>query len=102
MNYDTKTCGNRIRQLRLESGLTQEKVASALNIDQSFYGRIELGKKGCSVDLFIQISDLFGVSLDYLILGRNIGTLSKNADMAQIKAEIGNAIDLLERIKLSL
>ncbi len=102
MNYDTKTCGNRIRQLRLESGLTQEKVASALNIDQSFYGRIELGKKGCSVDLFIQISDLFGASLDYLILGRHIGTLSKNVDMALLKAEIGNAIDLLERIKLSL
>ncbi len=102
MNYDTKECGKRIRQLRLESGLTQEKTASALNIDQSFYGRIELGKKGCSVDLFIQISALFGVPLDYLILGRHRGTLSKDADIAQLKAEIGNVIDLLEKLMLSL
>ena len=67
MNYDTKECGKRIRQLRLKSRLTQEQIANAVNVDQSFYGRIESGKKGCSVDLFIQLSVLFGVSLDYLI-----------------------------------
>ena len=70
MNYDIEKCGKRIRQLRIQKGLTQEKTANALNIDQSFYGRVETGKKGCSVDMFIQLSILFGVSLDYLILGR--------------------------------
>ena len=46
MNYDIEKCGKRIRQLRIQKGLTQEKTANALNIDQSFYGRVETGKKG--------------------------------------------------------
>lgn len=59
MNYNTKQSGERIRLLRIRAGLTQEKTANALNIDQSYYGRIETGKKGCSVDLFIQLAELF-------------------------------------------
>ena len=68
MIYDIKQSGLRIRQLRLKSGFTQEKIAEALGVDRSFYSRIESGKKGCSVDLLIQFSELYHVSLDYLIL----------------------------------
>ena len=45
MNYDMKHSGERIHQLLIKNGLTQEKTANALNIDQSYYGRIETGKK---------------------------------------------------------
>ena len=62
MYYDIEKSGERIRRLRIKNGLTQEKTANALNIDLSYYGRIETGKRGCPVDLFIQLSDLFGVS----------------------------------------
>ena len=99
MNYDTKECGKRIRQLRLKSRLTQEQVANAVNVDQSFYGRIESGKKGCSVDLFIQLSVLFDVSLDYLILGRYLGELPERTDVVQLKAGIEDLIDRLEKFK---
>lgn len=102
MNYNTKQSGERIRKLRIQNGLTQEKVANALNIDQSYYGRIETGKKGCSVDLFIQLSELFDVSLDYLILGRYFDTLSETTDMAQLKSDIGELIDRLARFKASI
>lgn len=70
MNYDMKKSGERIRQLRIQQGFTQESIAQMLNIDRSFYSRIEAGKNGCAVDLFIQLSGLFEVSLDYLILGK--------------------------------
>ena len=102
MNYDMKQSGERIRQLRIKNGYTQEKIAAALNIDQSYYGRIEAGKKGCSVDLFVQLSVLFGVSLDYLILGRYHTDLSKGEDMPQLKADIDELILRLERFKSSL
>lgn len=97
MHYDMKECGERIRQLRIESGLTQEKVATELNIDQSYYGRIEAGKKGCSVDLFIQLSALFRVSLDYLILGKR-----PDMDTTQLKADIKNVIVQLKRLDRTL
>ncbi len=102
MNYDLKECGERIHQLRIKAGLTQEKAANALNIDQSYYARIESGKKGCSVDLFVQLSDLFVVSLDYLILGRCPGILQEQADAEQLKADIETLIDRLKILKLSL
>ncbi len=102
MYYDMKNSGARIRQLRIKSGLTQEKIANALNIDQSYYGRIESGKKGCFVNLFIQLSALFGVSLDYLILGKYLGDLPVGADIAQIKTDVGRLIDCLERFRLAL
>ena len=69
MNYDIMQCGERIRQLRIQNGYTQESLAEKLNIDQSFLSRIESGRKGCSVDLFVQLSECFQVSLDVLILG---------------------------------
>lgn len=102
MNYDMKQSGERIRQLRIKSGLTQEKTANALNIDQSYYGRIETGKKGCSVDLFIQLAMLFNVSLDYLILGKYHDVIPKEADTAQLKTDIGELIDRLAKLKSSL
>ena len=55
MNYDMIRSGKRIQQLRMEKGYTQDELAAALNINRSFVSRIESGKKGCSVDLFIQL-----------------------------------------------
>ena len=102
MDYNMAKTGERIRQLRIKSGLTQEKVANLLNVDQSFYGSIETGKKGCSVDLFIQLSAFFGVSLDYLILGKVRGDLPNEADLKQLKTDLDDLIDQLERLKQSL
>lgn len=69
MNYDMKRSGAYIQNLRIQYGYTQEELARAVNIDRSFLSRIESGKKGCSVDLFIQFAEFFHVSLDELILG---------------------------------
>ena len=102
MAYDIQESSARIRQLRVQSGYTQEKLAEALNIDQSYYGRIETGKRGCSVDLFVQLSDLFGVSLDYLILGRSGSGLPEDAAVAQLKSDIVDLVGQLERFKTSL
>lgn len=102
MNYDIKRSGERIRQLRVKNGFTQAKTANALNIDQSFYGRIELGKRGCSVDLFIQISELFDVSLDYLIMGKADNVLLKESDVTQLKFDIEDLVKRLERLKTVL
>jgi len=102
MYYDTKKSGARIHQLRMKSGLTQEKTAEALNVDRSFYCRIESGKKGCSVDLFIQLSELFQVSLDYLILGKYPGAVPEGTDTIQLKKDITDMMTRLEQLKAIL
>lgn len=99
MNYDMKQSGDRIRQLRLKSRLTQEQAAGKLNIDRSFYGRVEAGRSGCSVDLLIQLSELFEVSLDYLILGRYSVASFKDNEKSLLKEDIDKVINKLEQIK---
>lgn len=102
MNYDMKECGKRVCQLRIKAGLTQQKVAELLNIDRSFYSRIEAGKSGCSVDLFVQLSGLFGISLDYLILGMHSRTLFANTERKMLKERIDKLTACLEQVRASL
>lgn len=99
MSYDMKQSGERIRQLRVRAGYTQEKMAEELNIDRSFYGRIETGKKGCSIDLLVRVSLMFNVSLDYLILGRCSVDVLHSVDQMLLKENIQELIDHLERVK---
>ena len=102
MNYNMKQSGDRIRQLRIKNGFTQEKIAETLNIDRSFYSRSEAGKKGCSIDLFIRLSELFNVSLDYLILGRYCDSIVAYNDKAQLKEDIERLESHLEQFKKTL
>ncbi len=97
MYYDIEQSGERIRQLRIQNGYTQERLAEKLNIDQSFLSRIESGSKGCSVDLFVQLSKLFHVSLDVLILG-----LEAEDSRVQLKANIGRLINQLSQLQKQL
>ena len=99
MYYDMKKSGARIRQLRTQSGLTQEQASEVLNINRSFYSRIETGQKGCSIDLFIRLSTLFEVSLDYLILGKTQENSLNCTNTAQLKADIEQLITHLEQFK---
>ena len=43
------TVSEKIRLLRLEKNYTQEYVAAQLELSQSYYGRIENGKRTISV-----------------------------------------------------
>ena len=95
MIYDIKRSGERIRQLRIQYGYTQEKLAGELNIDRSLLSHVEAGKRGCSVDLLIQLADIFDVSLDLLVL-------DKEKSRNQLKADITELISRLETLKREL
>lgn len=70
MYYDIVESGKRIQELRKAHGLKQTQLAERLNISLDHMKKIESGQRGCSVDLFVGISDYLDVSLDLLILGK--------------------------------
>ena len=70
MYFDLVATGKRIKGLRKENKMTQEKLAEKLNISRVHMANIEIGDKAPSIDLFIVMSEFFGVSLDYLVLGK--------------------------------
>ena len=51
------------------------------------------------MDLLIQFSEIFHVSLDYIILGKNRGNLFESEKRNQLKCEVSNLIDQLEVFK---
>ena len=101
MAYDIKQSGERIRQFRIQGGYTQEKLAGALNIDRSLLSHIEAGKRGCSVDLLIQLSGFFDVSLDLPVLGKQAAALDKS-DKNTLKSDITELVRRLEAFKEKL
>ena len=96
MNYDMKQSGTRIQNFRIQYGYTQEELAKAVNIDRSFLSRIESGKKGCSVDLFIQLAEFFHVSLDELILGKESESFFCAKSKRKLNADITALINHLK------
>lgn len=58
-----------LRDLRKNTGLTQEEVAKFLNITRGAYANIEGGKREPDFATISALADYFGVSVDYL-LGR--------------------------------
>ena len=58
-----------IKDIRLRKGLTQSDVAAALGVSSVVYSRYETGKRQPSIDMLIQMADIFGVTVDFL-LGR--------------------------------
>ena len=72
MYYDQKESGKRIAALRKEKGMTQEQLAEKLNISYSMMAKIEIGNKGISIDLLIELTVFFDVSMEYIILGHEL------------------------------
>ncbi|MDE6149434.1 MAG: helix-turn-helix domain-containing protein [Ruminococcus sp.] len=56
----------RIRDMREDNDLSQEKVAEVLEITRQQYQLYESGKREMPMHLFITLAQHYGVSLDYL------------------------------------
>jgi transcriptional regulator with XRE-family HTH domain len=68
--------GARLRMLRLQHGLSQSDLAQKLDLKRRGYiSNLEAGRKTPSLDLTVQIADLFGVTTDSL-LGAQEGTVN--------------------------
>lgn len=57
----------RIKELRESKGLTQQQTADTLNLALSTYRSYETGTREPSVEVLIQLSELYNVSLDWLL-----------------------------------
>lgn len=102
MSYDMKESGKRIQQLRIQHSYSQQQLAKELNIDRSHLSHIESGERGSSIDLLIQFSAFFHVTLDYIIMGKNDSSLQTPKNGAQLKREISDLINHLKSFQSAL
>lgn len=62
----TAKIGNRIRELRTQTGLSQEKFAQKIGMDRTYFASVELGKRNISIVNIKKIANGLEISLSEL------------------------------------
>lgn len=86
--YDIEATAKRIRELRISHGYSQERLAELLSVDRRHIARLENGARGCSVDLLLQMSELFAVSVDYLLTGKQLQNVILKKKLEAVAKEL--------------
>ncbi len=57
----------RIRDLRIDRGLTQREVAALLHVSQNTYSQYEVGTNRFPLDAVAELARFYNTSIDYLV-----------------------------------
>ncbi len=91
---DNCVVGERIRDLRLERGMTREDLAEAAELSTSFLYEIETGKKGFSAYTLGNLARALGVQTDYILLGRVRKKEEKKLPQVEGKATLDSLLNI--------
>lgn len=76
----SSTFASRLKALRKQHKLMQKDIADKLGISESAYGFYEQGRREPSLDTINQLSDIFNVSVDYLVNGTSDAVPRESTD----------------------
>lgn len=65
----SKRFGDRVRELRTQKGMSQEKFALQIDMDRTYLASVESGKRNISLENIKKIADGFGITLEELFEG---------------------------------
>ena len=65
----TKDLGDRIKELRQKTSLSQEKFALKIEMDRTYFASVEAGRRNLAIVNIKKIADGLGVSLSELFEG---------------------------------
>ncbi|MCI8470183.1 MAG: helix-turn-helix transcriptional regulator [Clostridia bacterium] len=82
---------NRIKELRNEKGLMQSDVAKYIGKSERLVGFYENGERDPNTDTLLKLSELFDVSVDY-ILGKSDSKDSKSVNLNDIDIAFASGI----------
>ncbi len=58
---------DRVKDLREDHDLTQQKLAEALGITQRKYSYVETGTQPLTAELLVKLAGFYGVTTDYIL-----------------------------------
>ena len=65
----TDKIGNRIRELRSRTGLSQEKFAQKIGMDRTYFATVESGKRNISLQNIEKIANGLNITISELFEG---------------------------------
>lgn len=86
-----KSLGEKIRKLRKDAGLSQEKLSQMLQMNRVSLSQIETGERGISAEEIAKFAKIFGVSTDTLLglkKGIKVTLIKKEDTLSKRKAEV--------------
>lgn len=89
----------RLKQLRMERGMTQAQVARHVGVTRSAFSAYENGTRYPSYDTLINLAHLFSVSTDFLLCVDNRHFVDVSGLTAEETAAIKNMVNLLRSKK---
>lgn len=89
---------NRIRSLRKKLKMTQEQMVEQLFIDQTTLSMYECGNRDIPVSILMELSTIYGVSVDYLLCKSDFAVLDDELVRTQTKELIDSlsAVQVIE------
>lgn len=91
--------GSKIKAARVAAQLTQEQVAEALGVTRQTLSNWENGKTYPDIVSVIKMSDLYGVSLDHLLKGKEEPPMSEYIEYLE---ESTNTVKSQHRLSLTI
>lgn len=95
---DENKMGDRLAILRVNAHYSQEKIAEKLNMDAKAYGKYERGKTHPSLDIVIALSDIYKVSTDYILTGKEHSGSQRVSSMLE-KYDADTQVHILEMLE---
>ena len=74
---DFRAIGQKIKERRLDQGVTQEHIANLLDVNPSHISNIECGRANPSLTILVKIANILQCSVDYFISGEYTFRLDK-------------------------
>ena len=76
--------GERLRELRLERGFTQEEIAFRADITPSYYGQIERGTANPTISILNKICEVMGIRITDIFTEANTNLFNIDKTSTQI------------------
>lgn len=96
------SCGDRIKELRLERSLSQERLALNAGITPAYLGLLERGKKNATVIVIERLCDVLNISLSEFFSSEE-SSVSVDDDISrQILYQLGGLSDAEKQAFLQL
>lgn len=88
MSVNFKLIGKRVKEVRIEKGLSQAELAVRCKTSAQYLSQIENGKKQASLQILVTVAEVLGVSLNELLNGNQVNNPKEyRSDILKIFAD---------------
>ncbi len=92
--------GKRLRNIRLLHDYTQEQMDDLLEIGTAYYGKVERGNHGLSLEKLFLLNEKLDIDINYLLTGKSCSQITIEEAIKQCPKE--KRYDLEQLIKYAL